>query len=186
MQPPGVGRQVIAVSKGKAIGLLPLCVDTGTLMGWIWGSGAIAWSETPFIVQICVVLGIGICVAAFFVVSRKLIGGRPGLIIDERGICCDPLSPEQSMVYWKDVTGFGVFKYRRRKWIIITLIDPDDYIRRGGIVRSLVAKANDRLTGSPVSISTQMLQIRFDDLLALVQDCHRTYCLSHPALPAAN
>jgi hypothetical protein len=73
-------------------------------------------------------------------------------------------------VPWSDVAGFGVFKVQSTRTLVIRVFDTGKYANRGNIMQRALKKANVRLCGSPVAISSNSLKIDFDDLLRLCDE----------------
>ena len=89
----------------------------------------------------------------------------PGLIIDDVGIL-DISSGQQ--VEWTNIKGIKVKKVAFTKFISFYLNDPESQIRKTKGLRRMFMLLNNKLAGTPTSISNVDLDIKFDDLLKLI------------------
>lgn len=95
----------------------------------------------------------------------------PALIIDENGITDHSSAISAGFIKWDDVTGIKRKTIASRKWIIVMVRNPEEYIvRSNSNVLTRALNSNLRLYGSPVAISSHELKCRFNELERLLKE----------------
>lgn len=117
---------------------------------------------------------IGITSGIFFglclvFITRKLFDIKSGLIIGQKGIVDN--SNAIGLIEWHDITAIKTTKVVSTQILIVHLKNPEKYIER---TKSLFLKkimlANQKMYGSPISITANSLKIKFEDLETLIQN----------------
>jgi hypothetical protein len=100
----------------------------------------------------------------------KLFDNQPGLLIDSEGIVDNSSGVAVGRIPWAEITGFGISKVFGQKFITISVTSPEKYIRSKGLVRAWFNSMSMKMTGTPISISENILETNFDGLLNLLTD----------------
>ncbi len=118
------------------------------------------------IVGIAAVSFFGLC---FVLIVKKLFDNKVGLTIDENGIIDNSNSANIGLIEWQDITGVKTLQIASTKILILLTDKPDKYIDRAknGMARK-VMKTNHKMYGSPLSLVSTSLKIKFSDLERLV------------------
>ncbi len=132
-----------------------------------WLSGG---SNSPGFARIMGVISViffGIC-GVF--IGRKLVDEKIGLTIDEKGITDNTNATSVGLIEWDDIIGIDKVEISSSKILLIKTDKPDKYIERAknGISKRAM-KANNRMYGSPISIISSSLSIKFSELENLVK-----------------
>jgi hypothetical protein len=106
---------------------------------------------------------------------RKLFDKRPGLVLSAEGINDNSSGVAAGLIPWSDISGFDVYEIHKQKMLIILVNDPEKYIQRGNPAQRALHRANTKMVGSPISISSTTLKIGFDELCALVETYRARY-----------
>jgi hypothetical protein len=128
------------------------------------------WINPAFItiVGYVSILFFGLC--AIFCI-RKLTGNQPGLIIDEKGLIDNSSGLSAGHILWSDIEDVSVIEIHKQKLIMIHVKNPHDYIvRHNNLVKRKGLELNNKMYGTPLSISSNGLQTSFDNLLAILKD----------------
>ena len=169
----------IALSKTKVIllifgaivfvtlGILMLTVDTSQLSNRVTTSPAYIYT-------------IGGSAIIFFgwagiVGLRKFIDKTPGILLNHEGISINSSGVAIRFVPWDDVERIGVSKVRGQKFVSVFVRNLDKYINYGNFLNRLINKANVKMVGTPINISTNSLKISHDKLLQLIQEYFKLY-----------
>ena len=140
------------------------------------------------------VRGLGLVSIVFFgacglFALKKLFDKKPGLVFNSSGIVDNASSASAGFIPWSEVMGAEIFEIQKQKLLIIKVRDPQKYIARGSSLKQTLNKANYKMVGSPISIASNTLEIKFSELAALFDRYQRTYGvgpggadLSHPLL----
>lgn len=165
-------RTIIPLSKSKIVLML-----LGALMfvaGGIWfvfypPSVENSIWVTPFEIKAAgyaSMLFFGAC--AFFFI-RKLPDDKPGLIIDDTGLTDNSSGLPAGQILWSDIEKVSVIEISGQRIIMLTARNPQDYIdRQTSLFVRKGMELNNRLYGTPLSLTANGLKISFDDLLATV------------------
>ncbi len=137
------------------------------------------------------VRGVALACIVFFgacglVGLRKLFDGRPGLQFTPAGIVDNSSGVSVGLVPWSDVTGLGIFQVGRTRSIVVKVADPEKYAAVGGPLRRPLNKANIKLCGSPVVVTSSTLKISFDELYALFEAYLARYGITQPVTEKPN
>jgi len=100
---------------------------------------------------------------------RKMFDSRPGLVLSAEGILDNSSGVAAGLIPWADITGFTVYEVHRTKMLIVMVRDNEKYLQRGNPVQRALHRANTRMVGSPIAISSSTLKIGFDELCAEVE-----------------
>lgn len=118
------------------------------------------------IVGIVAVLFFGVC--AFFI-GKKIFDTKAGLIIDDRGIIDNSNATSIGLIEWEDIQGLKTVEIASTKILMLITNQPEKYISRArnGLAKRAM-KANLKMYGSPLSINSNALQIKYKDLEKLI------------------
>ena len=127
-----------------------------------------------------VVYGVGLAAILFFGLCGlyafvKLFDKKPGLILNSAGIVDNASGVAAGFIPWSEVTGASIYEIQKQKMLIIGVRSPQKYLDRGGALKRAFNKANSKMVGSPVAISSVALKINFAELVSLFERYHRKY-----------
>ncbi len=118
----------------------------------------------------------GIASVAFFglclvFIVRKLFDKKVGITIDQNGIIDNSNGTSVGLIEWTDITGIGTVQVASTKILMLETDKPEKYIERAknGIAKKAM-KVNQRMYGSPISIISNSLKIKYDDLEKLITE----------------
>lgn len=120
------------------------------------------------VISIAAILFFG-TIAVF--IARKLPDNRPGLIIDSVGLTDNSSGISAGQILWSDLENISVIEINRQKLILLEVKNPQDYIDKqtSGLKRKLM-QLNYKSYGTPLSISSNSLQIEFNELVTLLNN----------------
>ena len=163
----------IPLSKIK-IALLFIGAMIFVFLGVLFLNDPEAWTSTrnksPELTTI-----IGIIAIIFFgtigaIIGRKLLDNRAGLIIDDRGITDNTNATSTGLIAWRDIEGITKLEIASNKILILKVKNPNHYIERAkNSLAKRAMKANHKMYGSPISIISNSLKIKFKDLEHLIK-----------------
>ena len=104
----------------------------------------------------------------------RLLSSKPGLVLSDSGIEIIAFG-RHTTVPWEDIAGFSIFELKRTRMLVPVLKDPHTYIEDGGAIRRAVARANYKICGSPIAISSDTVKLSFDELTSLVVSYFERY-----------
>ncbi len=118
------------------------------------------------IVGIVSIVFFGLCL--FFIV-KKLFDNKVGLIIDQNGITDNSSANSIGLIEWQDITMVQTLQIASTKMLLLITDKPDKYIQRAkNGMSKRVMKTNHKMYGSPLSIASTSLKIKFGDLEKLI------------------
>lgn len=125
-------------------------------------------SEFIFILGIVSILFFGLCA---IVALRKLFDNKPGFILDNQGLTDNSSGFSAGRISWSDIESISVVQIKRTKLIMLSIKDSKNFIsNQKSSLKKKIMQMNMNLYGVPVSISSNSLQIKFDDLLSLINE----------------
>jgi hypothetical protein len=168
------GQIEIPLSKKKLI--LMLIGSIGFVAAGLWFVIKPPAISNPFFGNPTVILVTGIASILFFglcaiYIARKLPDNKPGLIIDNIGLTDNSSGVSAGQILWSDIENISVIEIHRQKLIMLQVKNPQDYIDKqtSGIKRKMM-QMNFNMYGTPLSITSNALQINFDELLNILND----------------
>lgn len=123
-----------------------------------------------------IVLAAGIAALLFFglcaiFIAKKVFGKQMGLVINDMGIIDNSGGTSVGLIEWADITGMSKLEIASSKILMIHTSDAEKYINRA---RNIIAKkamtANHKMYGSPLSITSNSLKIKFSELEHLLAE----------------
>jgi hypothetical protein len=106
---------------------------------------------------------------------RKLLDKRPGLVFNSAGVVDNSSGVSAGLIPWSEIVGAEVFEIHKQKMLIIKVRNPQKYIERGGMLKQALNKANYKMCGSPIAITSNTLKIDFFELLSLFHQYAQKY-----------
>jgi hypothetical protein len=104
-------------------------------------------------------------------IAKKIFSGKPGLIINDYGITDNSNATSVGLIEWNDITGMKTLEIASSKILVIKTSKPEKYIERSkNIISKKAMKANNKMYGSPLSIISNSLKIKFSELEKLIAD----------------
>lgn len=127
-------------------------------------------SKSPEFVRIMGLISVAFFGVCGIFIGRKLFDKKIGLTIDERGITDNTNATSIGLIEWEDITGIDKVEIASSKILIIKTDKPDKYIERAknGISKRAM-KANNKMYGSPISIISSSLKMKFNELENLIK-----------------
>jgi len=150
-------------------GILALINPSYFVSGILFGNQIVI-----FISGLAYVLFFGLCAIVFF---RKLSDKKAGLIINEQGIIDNSSGGVSAgLVLWSNIEKIIVYKIFCQKFLIIFIKNPQEYIAKvKNLLKRKTMETNYKMTGSPISISDNILQTNFDNLHNLFVEKKKEY-----------
>ena len=119
------------------------------------------------IVGIASILFFGACLLS---ITKKIFDKTIGLAIDDNGIYDNSSGVSVGLINWGDISGISTSEIASTKFILIQTTKPDKYINRAknGLAKRAM-KANTKMYGTPISISSNTLKIKHNALLDIIE-----------------
>jgi hypothetical protein len=130
------------------------------------------------IVGVVCTLFFGLCVVCW---GRKLLDTRPGLVIDGEGIHDNSSAAPFGRLAWGEIAGFRLVEVRGQKMFAIDLRDPETFIQSAARIRKLAYRANMKLMGSPIAVTSIGLKIDHALLGEILTDSLKRHKIAAPA-----
>jgi hypothetical protein len=131
--------------------------------------------DDPLIVHGAGIAGMVFAGLGVIIGIRKLFDKKPGLVLNSAGIIDNSSGLSAGFIPWSDITGGEIYQIRRKKMLMIKVRNPEEFIRRGNVLRQALVRMNSKMSGSPIAITSSTLKIKFPELLARFQQYHRKY-----------
>ncbi|MBF4494630.1 hypothetical protein IR010_18975 [Flavobacterium sp. MR2016-29] len=101
----------------------------------------------------------------------KLFDNRIGLTVDENGITDNTNASSVGLINWIDITEIKTEQIMSTKFLLIFTNNTEKYLDRVGSIRRKLMLANEKMYGTPLSITSNTLKYDFDDLERLLKNC---------------
>jgi len=124
--------------------------------------------------------GIGLVSVLFFGATGiygfiKLFDRRIGLIIDQNGITDNSGGLSARFIDWNEVRGIRTESIRSTRILLIDTVNPEKYLNEGNKLRKSIMKLNMQMYGTPLFLSSNTLQIDFDELENILREALKKY-----------
>ena len=156
---------VIPLSKAKIVLLL---LGSLAFVGsgiWIWSVADNQTHFNPFYIRAVAVAGVSFFGLCALYCSFKVFDTRPGLIIDNQGIVDNSSAVAAGRISWDEIVGVKVAEVSGQRFITVEVANPERIVERGGFLSRLLNGESMKMTGSPINISSNSLNVKFDTLL---------------------
>jgi hypothetical protein len=158
----------IYLSKGKTLLLLFGAAAFIVLSLWIWSIADNQKRFPPFYLKSLSVVGVSFFGMCGVYGCFKAFDNRPGLIVDSTGFIDNSSAVAVGRVLWSEVTAVNVSEVSGQRFVTVMVAEPEQFNRRCGPLIRMLHSVNMRMTGSPINISANPLQISFEGLFALL------------------
>ncbi len=170
-----------------AVGLWIASLDNDTLLRNAPLHGDVFPFNSPTAMRDIAIFGIVFfCACALFAVF-KCFDNKPGLILNAAGFTDNASGVAAGFVPWTQVKavrerdviiandynpsislkhGF-TYRTRRIRFLIVDVHHPERYIDRGNVFKRVLNRINANMAGSPICITSSVLEIDFDELLTV-------------------
>ncbi|MFN0252957.1 MAG: STM3941 family protein [Kofleriaceae bacterium] len=101
---------------------------------------------------------------------RMVFDRRPGFVLREDGFEDYSSGVAVGFVPWGDIREIAVLRISGQRFIAVRVNNPEVYARRGTAIQRMAHRANMKLCGTPVTISSNTLRISFDELVRLLEE----------------
>ena len=105
---------------------------------------------------------------------QRLRRREPAFVFDGSGVTIYPQGHSEGPVLWRDVDEITPIHEWGTPFVQLVVSHPEKYLTHGNVLERFFNRLNYRWYGSPVHLTSVGTNIEFDDLLALVQQCHET------------
>ena len=127
------------------------------------------WFDSPTLVYAIGVLGLLLFGGLAVFNIRKLVNRRPGVVLSEAGLLDQSTGVSVGFIPWSDITGVDTYKSFNQRTLVVRVSDPQKYLTGGNALARYLRRSTMKLCGSPVTITSAVLKIRYDDLMAEIQ-----------------
>lgn len=136
--------------------------------------------RSPEFIRIGGIAGVLFFGSGSIYVIWKLFDNQIGLSVDDHGIYDNTNASSIGLIKWTDITKIKTEQVASTKFLLIYIKNPNDYITKiKGFKRKLL-EANNRMYGTPLSISSISLKYDFNDLERLINEKFGEHCKKMP------
>lgn len=100
----------------------------------------------------------------------KLFDNKPGLILNQEGLLDNSSAVGGHLIKWDDITGLEVEQVKSTKFLLIYVKNPKDYYTGASRFKKFWMIMNERIYGTPLSLSSASLQCDFDELITAIEN----------------
>ena len=126
--------------------------------------------RNPMVIKSVGIIGILFFGATGIYGIRKLFDKKAGLIIDKNGITDNSNASSIGLIAWNDISGIKTEQVMSTKFLLIGVENPEKYIGKAKSgMKARLMKANMKMYGTPLSITSNTLKYEFDKLEKLIQ-----------------
>ena len=168
-----VEEKVIGISKVKTLLILLGALAFVALGVWFLTLDTQAIEAQRKFNSPVLVYGIGGVAIAFFgacgiFAIKKLFDTSPGLVLNRQGLTDNSSAISVGFVPWSEVSRIEEHQIQKQKFISIFVDNPDKYMNAGNVLQRKARQANLKMCGTPISISSNALKIKYDDLYSVI------------------
>ncbi|KAF2341662.1 STM3941 family protein [Flavobacterium tistrianum] len=107
----------------------------------------------------------GMCLIYIFF---KIFDTKPGLIINDKGINDNSHYCSVGLIAWSEIKDIRTRQIKSTKFLLIDVSNPKEFIEKSSRLKGFLMKANLRIYGTPLSITSNSLNYNFEDLEKLL------------------
>ncbi|MFT3705155.1 MAG: STM3941 family protein [Agriterribacter sp.] len=166
----------IKLSKKKMKWML---IGAGLFFGlgiWMLAGFSGASSFNPMFIKVMGLLGTVFFGASFIFLWRKINDEKPGLVINQDGIIDNSSGVSAGDIPWSDIVTIKTQKVFNQHFIMLMLRNPNVYIeKQTNTIKKKAMELNFKNYGSPISISANTLECKFEELKHLLDERFNIY-----------
>jgi len=130
---------------------------------WIFGNPIVIFSTS---ISLIIFFGL-----ISVLLLRKFLFKKPGLIINSQGIIDKSSGNCAGLIPWRNIEAIKVSQVMNKKFLLIFVNNPQDYINNiSSPIKRRFVRLNYKSMGTPISISSNELQIDFEGLHKILLD----------------
>lgn len=176
---------VIGLSRGKNVLLLLGSLAFVAGGAWLLSLDPEQIRQHPLFASPLLYRIVGWVSIAFFglcavVSAKQLIDGKPGLVLHAGGLVDNSSGVSVGAVPWSDVAGLSVYRMGGQKFMVVLVHDDDKYAGIGNAMQQAARRANIGMCKSPVTITSNSLDVGFDRLQELFETYFDRYGAPRP------
>jgi hypothetical protein len=136
--------------------------------------------RNPDIIRTAGIVSIGFFGTCTVFIFKNLFDKKWGLIINKNGITDNSNATSVGLIKWTDIIGIRVVQEFSQKFIMIDVLNPEDYIElKNNRIGKMAMKVNYNKYGSPISITANSLKISFAELISLIEEQYEKNVQQH-------
>jgi hypothetical protein len=98
--------------------------------------------------------------------TLKLFDARPALVIDAEGIIDNSSGVAAGRIRWSEVTAIGTSFVVGQRFVCVLVTDTERFLTQGTRLQRFLRRRNMELVGTPITISSNGMAVRFGTLEA--------------------
>jgi hypothetical protein len=128
------------------------------------------FSRNPVFLKIVGIASVVFFGAAGIFSIKKLSDNKPGLTIDDIGITDNSSGSSIGLINWADIRSIRTEQIMSTKFLIIDIDNAEKYVALAkNKLKAKLLKANIKMYGTPVAISSTTLNFKFTELEKLLR-----------------
>ena len=160
----------IQVSKTKTFLLILVSLAFVCVSIWLFSIADEQIRRPPIVLKLISIISVCFFGFGFIAGFKKLFDKRPGLIIDDNGIQDNSSISTGRFISWSNITGFKTIKIKSTSILLIYINNAEDIINIESKWKQKIMRYSEKTYGTPLSISSGTLQIKFHELEILLLD----------------
>lgn len=131
--------------------------------------------KNPHVIRIAGILSVLFFGSVSFYGVKKLSDKHVGLVIDSNGIVDNTNATSVGFISWTDITAIETKQEASTKFLLIYTSNPENYIGRARGIKRKFMEASNKMYGTPLSIISNTLKCKFEDLEKLINSRFRQF-----------
>jgi len=109
-----------------------------------------------------------------------LLKNTSGVILNEKGIVHNTTTGSGFLIEWQDIRSLTMRSVQSTKFILIHVKDENKYLAKMNPLSRFIMKLNSRWYGTPISIATNSLELKAEEVLTLIREYKKKYRSNKP------
>lgn len=119
-------------------------------------------------------LVVGIASIVFFglvalVGGKKLFDSTAGLVLNHEGVLDNSSGISAGKIPWSEIVEVRENTVQAQRFVSIYVKEPEKYASKGNALQRMAHRANIRMVGTPINISSNGLKVGHEELLSIIQ-----------------
>jgi hypothetical protein len=117
---------------------------------------------------------VGVTTIVFTIMSLiyalvKLFDNKLGLIIDANGITDNSSGISVGLIFWEDIVSISTTNVKSTQFLLLNVKNPESYVPKVSNIKRFLIRANLKMYGTPICISSVSLKINFEELKNIIE-----------------
>lgn len=103
-------------------------------------------------------------------IVNRIFTTKPALVLSQKGITNNTNASGGQLIKWEDILSMETGTLKGSHFLLVYVKNPKEYIGNAPFLKKILMKLNEKSYGTPLSITTQGLKVKYEILVSDIQE----------------